>query len=352
MRHASICLTTIVTLTAAAAAQRSVVLPAEYERAWGRSSSSALGSNISRTQIVFAQPFATGTPLFGVGMRCAASTVDRAAWTADVEIQVSSSTATPGALSSTFASNIGSDMVIALPRQTVTIPAMAANRSTGEFVTFTFPTPFLFGLNSNTNLVVDLFVYNRSTGASWSTDRAFASTSGRATTAGIGCGSATISSTSTGGTYVGGSLLSISLAAAPANSLAMLLPSFDQMDFAPGVPLPFDLSLFGAASNCRLLVRPGGAPLVTLTDGAGAGSLAVTVPVGLGQFGVGWQWLYPVPSTASNPLGLEVTASRSTWIGPEVVIPNAQYVYSLSSTTAATGTATVDSVPVMQFIIP
>jgi hypothetical protein len=352
MRNTLILLLTTLTLTAGAIAQRAVVRPADYDLAWGRGSTSALGSNSSRTQMVFAQPFATGTPVFGIGMRPTAGTVDRAAFTADIEIQLSSTPNVPGALSATFANNIGSDMVVALPRQTVNIQAMPANRSTGEFARFVFPQPFVFGTNNNTNLVVDLFVYGRSTGASWSTDRAFAATSGRVANAGIGCGAATISSTSAGGTYVAGSTLSVTLAAAPASTLALLLPSFDMKEFTPGVPLPFDLGLIGAAAGCNLLLRPMTSPLPLFTDAAGAASVSATVPMGLSQIGVGWQWLYLVPTSPANPLGLETTANRSMWIGPEVVVPNAQYVWDLSNVNAVTGNATTDSVPIVLFLIP
>lgn len=349
-------LTTAAAFALPATAQRSLVLPAEYDRAWGRGSTSLLGNPSTRTQMVFAQPFALGTPVFGIGLRCTASTTDRAAFTADVEIQMSSTTAMPGALSSTFASNVGTDMVVAFPRQTVTIPAMPANRSTGTFASFTFPQPFVFGLNAAPNILVEVMVYSRSTGASWSTDRAFASTNGRAANAGLGCGSAAIGSTSTGttstGTYIAGSTISLTLSSAPANSLALLVPTFDQKELAPGLPLPFDLALVGAAPGCDLLVNPQFGSLATVTDVAGAASISATIPATLARVGTGWQWLYPVTPTPANPAGIETTASRAIWIGPEVVVPGAQYIYSLTSATSATGTANVDSVPIVQFVIP
>ena len=68
--------------------------------------------------------------------------------------------------------------------------------------------------------------------------------------------------------------------------------------------------------------------------------------------GVGTQFAYFVPATASNPAGIEVTNNRSIYLGPEVVAPNAQYVYDLFSTTTTTGTASVNAVPIVQFILP
>lgn len=340
------------TLAAFSAAQTTLTLPAEYGPAWGRGSTSALGSNSTRTQMVFVAPFPAGTPILGVGLRPTTSTVDRAAFTADIEVKISSTAAAPGALSSTFANNVGSDEVVALPRQMYPIPAMPANRGTGQFAQIMFPTPFIFGTNGNPNINVELLVYGRSTGASWSTDRAFASANGRAVTAGIGCGSATVSSTSTGGTYVAGANVTISLANAPATSLAFLVGSFNMKEFAPGVPLPFPLSTFGAAPGCDLLLNPALGANVFVTDGAGAASTSLALPAGFGQFGIGWQWLYMVAPTVGNPLGLESTANRHMWIGPEVVVPNAQYVWDLSNVNAATGNSTTDSVPVVQFILP
>lgn len=288
-----------------------MVLPAEYERGWGRGSSSALAGDSTRTQMVFANPFASGTVVRGIGLRPTAGTVDRASFTADVEVQISSSTAVPGALSSTYANNVGSDLVVALPRQVVTIPAMPANRSTGGFAQFLFPAPFVFGTNGGTSIVVDLFVYGRSAGASWSTDRAFAAASGRAANAGIGCGTATVTSTSTGGTYVAGATITVSFANGPASSLALLMPSFDLMEHAPGQMLPFDLSLVGAGPGCALPVNPGYGVVAYFTDPAGAASSSLTIPAGFGRFGTGWQWATLVTPSRSNPLGLETTANRA-----------------------------------------
>lgn len=339
----------ITLLSSLACAQTTLVLPSEYAPAWGRTSTSALGGSSSRTQFIFANPFQIGTVVTGFGLRAAATTVDRAAFTADIEIRVSSTAAVPGALSSTWANNIGNDEVIVLPRQIVNIPAMPANRGTGFFADIPFQVPFTFGLNSNTNICVDLLVYGRSAGAAWGTDRAFASASGRALNAGAGCGTATITSVSTGGTYVGGASVAVSLANAPATSLALLVPTFDLAQFVPGVPLPYPLQPFGTAAGCDLMVNPSLGSIAFVTDGAGAASSSLTLPVGLGQLGIGFQWIYNVPSSLSNPLGFETTGVRSIWVGPEVVTPNAQYVWDLSNVNNATGNATTNSVPVVRF---
>lgn len=336
-------------LAGAAVAQTTYVFPPEYDTAWGRGSTALLAGNSTRTQIILAQPFALGTTVTGIGVRAATTTVDRAAFTVDIEVRASSTAAVPGALSATWGTNIGNDEVVVLPRQIVTIPDMPANRGTGTYAQIPFAIPFVFGTNANPNLCVDILVYGRSAGATWSTDRAFAATGGRVATAGLGCGAGTISSTSTGGTYVGGATVAVTLANATPNSLALLVPAFDQKEFSPGLPLPVSLSQFGGAVGCDVLVNPSLGTLAFVTDPAGAATSSLTLPLGLGQFGIGWQWIYNVPSTLTNPLGFETTANRAMWIGPEIVVPRAQYVWHLSNVAAATASsATTDSVPVVQ----
>ncbi|MBZ0153605.1 MAG: hypothetical protein K8J09_18930 [Planctomycetes bacterium] len=341
----------LLTLSAAASAQSSVFFPPEYERAFGRGSTALLGGNSTRTQLIYAQPFAPGTVVLGIRFRPTTAILDRAAFTADMAIRCSSGPLVPGALSSTFANNVGSDETVVLPQQTVNIPAFPANRGTGQLAEVLFATPFIYGLNGNTNLVVDIQVFSRSAGANWSTDRAFASTNGRAATHGIGCGAATINSTSTGGTYVAGSTVDITLAGAPANSIALLLPTVDMKEFAPGALLPLDLSLIGMAPGCTLLVNPVAGLFGVPIDVNGAASFSLPIPGSFTQAGLGFQWMYLVPPTVTNPLGFEITASRTVWIGPEVCTPFYQYVWDLSNANATTGSSTTNSIPVAELII-
>ena len=333
-------------------AQSELVLPATADRAWGsgNASSAMIGQNTSRTQLIYASPFAPGTVVAGIGMRCAPSTVDRPSFTATVEIRVSSTTAVPGALSTTWGNNVGNDEVIVLPQQVVTIPAMPANRGTGTFAEFPFTTPFVFGLNGNPNICVDVTVYARSAGASWSTDRDFAGTNGNARAHGIGCGPATVNVSSTNGSYVDGCTMNFTLAGAPPGTIAALVPSIDQKEYVPGFPLPFPLSLIGAAPGCDLLVNSDLGLWLAITDGAGAASTSITLS-GYSSFGMGAQWLYLVTPTASNPAGMETAASRAIWIGPSTVHPNAGYVWELFSATSATGSASTNAVPVCKFML-
>lgn len=337
------------------AAQSNLVLPQSLEDCWGQSSTSLLGQDSTRTQLIFARPFAANTPIRGVGFRRAASTTDSPAFTVDIEIRVSSTNATPGALSPTFANNTGTDEVVALPRQMVTVPAMPANRPTSQFAEFVFPTPFVFGTNGAPNLNVDVLVYGRSANASWTTDRIFGGASGREQLAGTGCGTATIDANSTtngaGDSYVSGETVTLDLVGATPNSNAVLFPSLDMSEFAPGLPLPFDLSLFGAGAGCDLLLQPTFGGFGFPTDGAGNATFSIPVPATAAEVGIGWQWAYSVPPSASNPLGLEVTALETTFIGPRVAVPNLQYVWDLFDVNSATGTATTDSCPVTLILL-
>ena len=343
------------TFAAAVTAQTNITLPTELDRTWGQGSSSLLGGDSTRTQLVYANPFPIGTAVTSVGFRPTASTSDRAAFTADIEIRMSSGPNAPGSLDSTFANNVGSDEVVVLPQTTVQIPAMPANRSTGFFADIPLAVPFVFGTNGSTNLVIEVQVFSRSSGASWSTDRIFAGASGRAINAGTGCGSATIGSSSTslpgGASYVSGTTIDVTIASAPASTIALLVPSLDQKEFVPGLLLPFDLSLIGSATGCDLLVQGEAGALAFLTDSNGDANASVTIPAGFFEQGLGFQWLYLVPPTAANPIGIETTANRSVFIGPRTAVPDEQYVWELFSATAATGSATTDSCPVVQLTI-
>ena len=343
----------ILALAVAAAAQTTLVVPAAYDLAWGQSSTSLLGGNSTRTQIVYHAPFAAGTTVNGISFRCAPSTIDRAAFTASVELRASSGPNAPGALDPTFANNIGSDEVVVLPQQTIAVPAMPANRGTGLWLDVPFAVPFVFGMNGNVDLVVEVRVFSRSAGASWSTDRVFGGVAGVVSNAGIGCGTATINSSSSGtaSAYVAGSAISVALAAAPPSTIALLVPTLDQKEFAPGLPLPLSLTLVGAGAGCDLLVRGEAGALAVVTDGAGAAAATINVAGGFATAGLGFQWLYFVTPSAANPFGLATTPNRSVFVGPRVAVPDIQYVYDLFAAASATGTATVDACPITRLMI-
>ncbi|MFN3241071.1 MAG: hypothetical protein ACE37K_06105 [Planctomycetota bacterium] len=336
-------------LTTPLLAQGETVLPVSLDKFWGQGSSSVLGQDSSRTQLISAMPVAPGTTITGLGLRPTASTSDRASFTADIEIRLSSGPNAPGSLDATFANNIGNDEVVVLPQQTITVPAMPANRSTGFYVDIPFTTPFVFGTNGNTNLVVEVLVFSRSAGASWSTDRVFAGASGRAGTAGIGCGSATIGSSSTnasGSTYVAGETVDVTISGGTPNSAALLVPSLDMKELVPGLLLPFDLSMVGAGPGCDLLVAGEIGAVTYLTDALGDAAMSLPLTSAFTGQSIGFQWVYLVPPSSTNPLGLATTPSRVVTIGPRIAVPEVQYVWNLFDVNATSGTATTDSCPV------
>jgi hypothetical protein len=206
---------------------------------------------------------------------------------------------------------------------------MPANRGTGYNTQIPFAVPFVYGLNANTNLVIEVKVFSRDTAATWTTDRVFAGATGTARTVGIGCGSASISSTSTGGTYVAGSTIDFTISGATPNGIALLVPSLDQKEFAPGLDLPFDLNLIGAGMDCDLLVAPQAGAITALLDAGGGASSSFAIPATYMRGSLAAQWVYLVPPTPANPAGLETTASRALFIGPRVAVPEAQYVWDL-----------------------
>src|SRR5690606_6429485 len=120
-------------------------------------------------------------------------------------------------------------------------------------------------------------------------------------------------------------------------------------ELLPGIPLPFDLGAVGGGSGCDVLVNP----LLFLPTPVDAGGAAtVSIPLGAAaRFNTAWQWIYTVQPSATNPLGLETTAARRIFIGPEVIVPDAQYVWDLSNVNSPTGNNTTDSVPVVRFEI-
>ena len=329
-------------------AQTFSTLPVEYERAWGRASLGLFSAAQGRYQVAYASPFAPGTTITGIGIRRAPLTEDRPGFTVDLEIRASSGPNAPGGLSGTFANNVGSDELVVLPQQTITIPAMPANRGPGEFASIPFQVPFVFGTNGNSNLVFEIRVFGISSFLSWETDAVQAATQGRAVNVGTQCGFGKIWSGSGSGIYVGGSTLSLRLIDASANSVALLIPALDLKEFVPGVLLPFSMTAIGAGPGCDLMVNPELGALALPTSAMGVANATVPIPSWFGQAGLGFQWAYLVPPTATNPLGLELTNVRAVFIGPEVCEPVVGQVQAVGSPSLPSGLANTGSAPILQ----
>ncbi len=173
-------------------------------------------------------------------------------------------------------------------------------------------------------------------------DRCFErTTAGEAITWGRSCSTATIGST---GSFLPGATFSLTLSGAAALQPAFAFIGFD-LTSALGLQLPLDLGVVGM-NGCTLLVSPD-ASISTATDGAGAASVALTIPnnPNLSGSGFGMQWIHADPN-AGNALGLLTTAGRLFHVGP-ILCAN-RYVYSLSNYAAVTGTLQAGG-PIAQF---
>jgi hypothetical protein len=267
--------------------------------------------------------------VLGVGFRRTAGITDYAGLTLDLEILLSSTTATLATLSSTFAANLGNDAAVVFPRQMINIPARAANSGPGDFIMFPTSAPWAF---NGPNFLVQIKAF----APTWSStgyrcDRCFAATTGESISFGRGCGAGTAAST---GAYAPGATFNITLAAAAPNQPALSFLGFDLQNFG-GVPFPLDLTALGM-TGCVLLVPPA-FPGVSLTDGSGAASLAVPVPndASLSNVAMGFQWIYADPNSG-NPVGFLTSNGRFVRLGPRTC-PN-RYVYDLFDETVPTGT--------------
>ncbi len=315
-------------------AQVQRIVPAEYANGWAGNNGSGAGisSTKSIAQNVYRTPVAANGLIFGVAWRRHANTTDFNSSTRDVEVTLCSTTADRGTLSSTFASNLNASATVVVPRQVINLPAVPANAGPdGGWFGFPLTTPWAF---TGPNLLVETKTFAASYVIDYRTDRCFESTSGEALTFGsTNCGSATINSTSTGGTYIGGSNVAISLAAAPSNVPAILLLGSNMRTFA-GLPLPIDLAPIGVP-GCLLYVEPL-ANLTVGTDATGTASITIPMPLGIpGTVPLAFQWMYNDPASTA-PVPVAATNARYIQTGPRVCTNT--YVYDLFSETAVTGT--------------
>lgn len=318
-------------LVPAAFAQTSHALPLpQYATTWGgnNGTGTVFGGTKGIAQTLFIAPFATNRKVVSVGFRRTAGTTDYAGLTLDLDVLLSSTTATLATLSSTFASNLGADATTVVPRMVYNIPARAATSSPSDWVDLPANAPWVF---NGPNLIVQVKAY----AGSWSstgyrTDRIFERTgAGESIAYGIGCGPATAT---TSGSYSQGGSITFSLASAPASQPAQLMVGFDLTKWLV-LPLPFDLTVLGM-TNCWLLTPPD-LGFGTVTTATGTATFTVPVPsTGFANVSVGAQWLYADPSATPTPL--RTTNARQITIGP--IIAANRYVYDLFDETSATGT--------------
>jgi hypothetical protein len=314
--------------TATAPAQVNPVVPPEYTNMWGGNNGSGVGfgTSTNRVQALYIAPVNPNTVLFGVGFRRTVGTSASSAFSVNMTVSFSSTTRTLSTLSSTFATNVGTDATVIF-NGVLKVPAMPANVSAASFVTIPASKPWLY---KGPNLLVEAQTGTYVTGTGVRMDRCFErSTAGQAMSFGQGCGSATIGST---GAYMPGNSFSITLSGAPARQ-----PVLPIIGLNSGTGIPMDLTPIGM-TGCQMLTNMDLPQPFMITDASGAASMGPyqvpNVP-GIGGLGVAFQWLYADPS-AGNPLKALATGGRLVHLGP--IICKNRYVYSFTSATNPTGT--------------
>jgi hypothetical protein len=321
-------------LAAAAAAQTSEVLPlSRHATTWGGNNGTGtlFGGTKGISQNLYIAPFATDQKVVSVGFRRTAGTTAYAALQLDFEVLLSSTTANLSTLSATFASNLGTDATVVVPRGIINVPARGPNSSPADWVDLPANAPWVF---NGPNLIVQAKAFASTwTSTGYRCDRVFErTTAGESIAYGTGCGPATATTTSTAPSYMAGSTITFSLASAPASQPAFLMLGADLTQWL-AIPLPFDLTPLGM-NGCWLLTSPdltfGG-----ITSGTGAASVQLPIPGGFSNVAVGAQWLYSNPNSGA-PSQLQTSQARQVTVGP-ILAPN-RYVYDLFSETVATGT--------------
>lgn len=340
MTHASLFAAFLLLVPLAAQTKRT--LPPAFDRIWG--GNNGTGTVFGGTKGISQNLYEGWVPapglVMGVGFRRTAGITDYAGFTLDFEIVLSDTTATSATLSATFANNLGTNTTAVLPRQMINVPARDRNSPPSAWIEFMSATPWLFqGPN--------LLIQTKAFATTWTVtghrpDRTFASTGGEALNFGSNCGAATISSTTTG-SYLPGSSLSLTLAGAPAVVPSILLLGVDLTTMG-AIPLPLDLGVIGM-TNCLLHV----APVVNFpatTDSAGAASMTFGIPAGTPSFPLAFEWFYVDPS-APRAFAMSATNGRYVQIGPRV--PGHRYVWDLFDETALTGSLQ-DGGPVVRVV--
>jgi hypothetical protein len=315
---------------AAATAQTNNVFPPRYAPIWAGNNGTGTGvsstSSTSRSQYLMNAPIPVGQVLLGIGFRPFGDDAPTAAFSIDVQASAMSTAVAAGGLSTSYAANVTSDATLVVPRQMINVPAYPANRSPADFINIPFQSPWPFG-TVGPNLIIDFERFSSSNStAGYRADRCFAATTGEAVPFGVGCGSATIGSSSTG-SYMPGSTVTITLTGGAAMQPAFLAIGNNCVNFL-GIPMPVDLGPLLGLVGCELLV----APLVfssTMTDGAGAASQAFPLPANAAPGGIAFQWLHVDPA-AGNPLSLRLSGGRLVNIGPRTC-PEGQYLWNFGT---------------------
>ena len=179
------------------------------------------------------------------------------------------------------------------------------------FVLVPFDTPHPF---TGPGLVVEVVNYGTtSTSTRWNVDMCLGRSTGTAATFGSNCGTTAnqLRFSSTNGTYVPGSTVTISQSSGPAKVLAFNLLGASNST-AGGLPLPFDLGLIGAP-GCKVYSSLEFVSTVTMSA-TGAASIPVNIPnnPSLSGKSIYTQWLN---ADGTSSLGLTTSAGGQIKFG-------------------------------------
>lgn len=328
------------------------VIPPGHAEAWANACASLpLGRSWHRYHQLYEpaslpSTLTAGKKIVSIGWRrCSSISTTYPAVTIDTEISLFSVPLTQATLSTTFAVNRAAGTGgIVFTRKKVNLPPLPF---TGPQVYYTLflDSPHMF---AGPGLLVEMVGTDTvATSNGWNVDTCLGGSSGVVGNFGLACGPTTntIGSTSSSGSYLPGSTITITQNAGPASLPAINMVGFSAAELVPGVPLPLDLSPLGA-TNCKVYTSIYFS-FPTVLDGSGTGSVMIAVPIDPAFSGVKFnsQWLNAHPAA---PGGLSLSAGRHFEIGP--VRCNMSYMYRFSDNLDTTGSKYPDRGPVLRAI--
>ncbi len=304
---------------AASLAAQTQVVPADFATVEAPSSTNfPFGlSSAARVQYLYgAQETGLVFPMFvqSLNLRANGTSTNLAKSGISLQISLSTTTATVGTASTTFANNHGANLVVAYTRKPTNLAATTP-QSPGQYGgPFVLDTPFVYDPGTG-NLLIDFDVASQPAG-SWPMDTPY-TTAGVHATVGTACGS--VSATSSGGA-LGGTLVT-SMSGGVANNPGVVLAGF--MQWPSPIPIP-------GTTNCFLYQDVVASASVALSA-TGTASLTLAVPPDATLRGV---VVYTQWAAINAAFGLDMSQSRRSTLSSWVVLR----VHNTTSNTSGTGT--------------
>lgn len=315
-------------LAASALAQTAVVPvsltnlngPGSTAYPFGLSSATRVQNFFHRTETGFAGP----TMIKSLEVRAQETASNAAKASIDLQISMSASGVGVNNVSTTFASNHGTNLTVVYTRKLTNIAAtVPATPGQGGGV-WPFDTPFLY-VGQQGNLIVDYDIASQPTGT-WSHDTTGTATAGTHTTVGTGCNGRSMNST--GGGL--GSTLVFSTSGGVPNGASFLFLDF--ADVPGGIAVPGN-------PGCLVYVVPKFLVYAPL-NASGTATVTLNVPEDANLRGSSLFGQFAVLNAALN---LDTTPARQATFGAYLT----GRIYNLTSNTAATGSVQLRSAVVL-----